>query len=151
MTQKSYEEALKKWVRTWRDEHLSEDVRKLIKQANYDLFYGPINDGAVGDPAEEDEELSKYPGFTSACKQIRDALDDLPSDLYLDEESDEVRTSEPEHEKCEACDGEGLVDDITCEECQGNCGFEPAGTWYHAERSDILGVVVGKELAAYVR
>jgi len=150
MTQKSYEEALKKWVRTWRDEHLSEDVRKLIKQANYDLFYGPINDGAVGDPAEEDEELAKYPGFTSACKQIRDAIDGLPSDLYIDTDSGEVRDSEPEAERCEACEGEGVVDGITCEECQGHGGFDPSGDWWHAERREIRACLLGTELVSYL-
>lgn len=150
MGKKSYEEAFKKWGSAWKEENLSEDVRKLIKQANFDLFYGPINDGAVGDPAEGDEDLAKYPGFTTACKQIRDAIDALPSSLYVDEETDEVRESEPEQETCGDCHGEGGNGEGICEGCNGVGGFEPAGTWVHLERREIRSLIVGSELVSYL-
>lgn len=149
MPTKAYEEAFKKWGSAWKKENLSEDVVKLIKQANFDLFYGPINDGAVGDPAEGDEDLAKYPGFTSACRQIRDAIDSLPSSLYVDEETDQVSESEPEVEKCTECDGQG-GNGTVCEGCNGAGGFEPAGTWVHLERREIRSLIVGSELVSYL-
>lgn len=43
---------------------LSDEIRTLIGQANFDLYYGPCSD--------ED-----FPGFTTACRLIRDALADV--------------------------------------------------------------------------
>jgi len=156
MSQAAYTKALTEWAKKWKEENLSEDVRKLISQANYDLWYGPINDGAVGDPAEGDEELSKYPGFTSACEKIREECDELPSDLYLDTDTGEVRQSEPEPERCETCAGTGEVeaeegDGVEkCADCNGLCGFEPAGDWWHVERREIRHIILGKELAEHI-
>lgn len=131
-------------------------MSRLIAQCNFDLHHGPINDGAVGDPAATDEELKKYPGFTTAIKLISQALADLPFDLYLNIETEEVLEIEPEWDKCEHCDGEGetFTDDsehyLECEECHGQCGFEPAGDWWHVERDELRKVVVGKELSEYI-
>lgn len=151
-----YEKVLEGWAKRWKDEHLTPQVRTLIAQANFDLYQGPINDGAVGDHAENDEELKKYPGFVTATRTIAQALTDLPSDLYLNTEMDEVLDHEPEWEKCEECKGEGHLIDAEgnqerCELCVGKGGFEPAGDWWHVEASDIRKAIVGGELSEYVR
>lgn len=122
---KGIDKILGEWLRTWKKENLSEDVCKLISQANFDLYYGPINDGAVGDPAADDEELAKYPGFVSACKTIRKAIDDLPSTLYINSDTEEVIEREP------ACE------EFDCD-------------WWMIEKAQILKALVGKELVTYV-
>jgi hypothetical protein len=114
---------LGKWVKAWREENLSEEISKLISQATFDLYHGPINDGAVGDPAADDEELAKYPGFVTACRSIAKAIDGLPSTLYLCTDTDEVVETEPEEE-----------------------GFD----WWRMDRSDIKKALLGRELAGYV-
>jgi hypothetical protein len=161
MRQQSYQKLLMEWAKKWKAEHLTPEVRKLISQANFDLYNGPVKDGAFGDPAEGDEEWSSYPGFSKACKLIAEALNDLPSDLYLDTDSDFVSEIEPQPEKCQTCDGEGTVgdDDPTheqvrkdkCSDCDGRGSFDPAGEWYHAEPFEIRNAIVGKELSEYVR
>lgn len=47
-----------------------EDLKRLIRQANFDLYFGCY---------EED-----YPGFKSAIEEIRQFADYLPSELYYD-------------------------------------------------------------------
>jgi hypothetical protein len=158
---KDYDRILEAWSKKWKEENLTDEVRKLINQANFDLYYGPINDGAIGDPAEDDEELKKYPGFSKAVAIIIKALDDLPSDLYLETETGFVSESEPQPEKCQTCDGEGTVgdDDPThrqvredrCTDCDGRGCFDTTGDWWHVERRDILIAILGKELSSYVR
>lgn len=161
MTHQSYEKMLAEWAKQWKEEHLTPEVRKLISQANFDLWHGPVKNGAYGDPAEGDEEWDSYPGFVKACDAIKDSLKELPSDIYLDVDSGFVSESEPEPEKCQTCDGEGSVgdDDPTheqvrkdkCTDCNGIGSFEPAGDWWHAETSQIRIAIVGKELSEYVR
>jgi len=153
--EKECDRILDKWAKQWKEENLSPEIRTLISQTNHDLYFGPINDGACGDPANDNEELKSYPGFTTAVKQITQALRDLPSNLYLDTETEEVLESEPEGEKCEDCDGEGSLEEgdnkITCHACRGRGGFDACGDWWHIEREDIRIAIVGKELASYVR
>jgi len=157
----AYEKLLAEWAKKWKEENLSKEVRKLISQADFDLWHGPVKDGAYGDPAEGDEEWFSYPGFTKACEAIAVALQQLPSDLYLDTDSGETSEKEPEPERCETCKGEGSVavdrteewDEHTgkCQDCNGRGSFDPAGEWWHAERREIRTAIVGKELSEYVR
>lgn len=152
---RAYDKILKEWATKWKLENLSDKVRTLINQTNFDLYYGPINDGAVGDPAEEDESLKKYPGFSEACDIITKALKDLPSELYLDVDTGEVLEREPEGEECEDCGGDGKItndegETITCDGCNGQGGFEACDDWSHVERREIRNAVVGKELSGYV-
>jgi hypothetical protein len=142
----SYQKTLQEWAQEWKQEHLSEDVKKLIAQANFDLWYG--SSGLEG----EDEE-DPYPGFTTATETISDALEDMPSSLYIDEQSDYVSDSEPEGDKCEGCEGMGTYDDeeeSKCLDCNGTGYIEPE-PYYLVERSDIRAALLGKELAPYIR
>jgi hypothetical protein len=158
-----YDKILFDWARDWENENLSPEVQRLISQARYDLYYGPVADGAFGDPAEDNDEWDTYPGFVSACKQITKALADLPSELYIDIQCGDVSENEPQNEKCESCDGQGRVDtgenlfedneegdDVECENCRGIGCFEPAGEWFLVERKDIRKAILGSELAEYV-
>lgn len=161
MSHSQYEKTLQEWAKKWRQDNLTPEVIRLISQANYDLWHGPINDGSYGDPAEGDEELKKYPGFAKAVDQIEDALKDLPSDLYLDTDSGEVSTKEPEGERCEDCQGEGSITEnhpavetsraVKCSACNGVGAFEPAGDWWHVDGMEIRKALFGKELAQYIR
>jgi hypothetical protein len=164
MKQSSLDRAVAAWAKEWSQENLSEEVRKLINLTNYDLYFGPIGDGAWGDPALDDNgnenEWAGYPGFVTATNRIQKELRELPSNLYLDVDTGLWQEKEPEPEKCQTCDGEGTVgdDDPThqqvrkekCPDCDGRGGFEPYDDWYLLDRHDLIQALVGKELASYV-
>lgn len=120
---------LNSWARAWKAENLSAEVQQLITQATNDLYFGPP------DTFLDDEIWEDYPGFISATATIKRALTELPSDLYLDIDSEQVLDHKPEPEKCEAYDG----------------ALESGEEWYHVERHDIRVAVVGKELSEYVK
>jgi hypothetical protein len=101
---------------------LDEETLKLIRQANFDLYYGPSGN---------DDD---FPGFVTACRRIAEALSDV-GDLYVDEQSECVSDVEPNW--CDGCDDE---------ECTGS---DP-GTWYRYERRDVIRAIVGRELVGYV-
>jgi len=141
---RTVDKAVAAWTKQWCEEHLAADVRKMIGQANFDLYHGPVGDGAFGDPAEDNDEWASYPGFTKACDAIARALEDLPDTLYLDLDSGDASETEPAPERCEACDGDG------CDECHGRGCFESCGEWYELPRRVLVRDIVGHELAAHV-
>ena len=98
------------------------DLLRLIAQASQDLYYGPSG--------EED-----YPGFTSATRTIARRLGDV-GDIWIDEDSGDVTDKEPSFCDC---------DDSECDADHGG------GDWYHYDRSDVIAMLVGKELAPYLR
>lgn len=74
--------AIEVWASAWRAEHLDDETRRLINQANFDLYHGPC---------QEDD----WPGFVTACRKVKLALADLPRVLFVDSDSDSVTDSEP--------------------------------------------------------
>lgn len=142
------------WAKGWRLAHMDEPTRKLVSQANYDLWYGPVGNGAVGDPAEGDHDWDEYPGFTSACEKITDALETLPRTLFIDTACHLWQETEPQSEECDACDGLGnTIEDESepCEVCNGQHWIEPFWEdWLKLDRKDLKQLIVGKELAQYV-
>jgi hypothetical protein len=141
------------WAHAWREEHVTKELQTLINLANWDLYYGPTLPG-------DSDETADYPGFTTACKRIADALDDLPSSLYVDDQSSDCYSeSEPEPEECPTCEGTGTPEsngqvdddgeDLECPDCCGRGQFEP-GEYWRFDRRDLKVAIVGKELAGYV-
>src|ERR1700722_19571583 len=124
--EQEFQKVLGEWANKWKADNLTPEVLTLINQATYDLYYGP-----GGDAATNDEELMKYPGFITATRTITQALTDLPSDLYIDTESETVLYSSPQDEKCEACDGQGRKPEETfsCTDCGGHGYFDGPGDW----------------------
>jgi hypothetical protein len=117
------DKALAEWASTWKRENLSVEMRQKIQSANFDLYQGPV-DGF---------------DFTTACREIREALDLAPWSLWWDE------------------DAEGLYEDkpgCTCKEVpedeeQVDCFcFD---SLFICDRKAILSALVGKELVEYVR
>ena len=104
---------------------VGDDTKRLIRLANYDLYYGPVTEPDDGEP---------WPGFVRACREIRDAI--RVSDLYLDSQSGEVTDTEPQWCDC-------IADDCTEQHFPSD--------YYKVERADVMRIVVGKELAPYVR
>lgn len=102
------------WAQAWRAENLTEEMRTLINQANFDLWYGPC--------AEDG-----YPGFETACKWIRDALANVPSQLYLDPDCDDWTETEPFEL--------GMINE----------------EWVLLNRPALINALVGRELGEYVR
>ena len=121
----------------------------MTRQANFDLYYGPVADGAVGDPATDDpEEWQGYPGFVSATRAIREALDDVPSTLYVDIDAEDWSEREPQPYTCLECNGSAVVDGAPCPHChEGQCEPFTEDT-YRVDRRDLVRALLGSELAA---
>ena len=104
---------------------IDEDTQRLIRLANWDLHWGPIYTPDDGGP---------WPGFSGACEAIRDALD--VHTVYVDTNSEHASDTLDEGYECEET-GEWV---------------EPyLDETYEVEASDVLAILVGKELASYVR
>lgn len=88
-------------VREWTEAELRklpQEILDLIREAKIDLYYGPTCDN--GRPFD----------FTSACRQIADALSEIHAgDIWVDGESGEVFTSEPDGEYPDVFRVEGRV------------------------------------------
>lgn len=85
MASKTTDRAVSEWATQVRAS-MSDRVRGLIFLARQDLWSGPLQDV---DPAD-------WPGFMVACREIREALSDAPSEVWVDVESGCVQDSEPE-------------------------------------------------------
>jgi hypothetical protein len=103
---------------------LDDTIKQAIADCNFDLYYGP-NCGTS----------DEYTGFVSTCDAIAAALSDI-GDLFVDDQSDCVTRIEPNY--CDGCDDE-------------NCEGAYFGDWYRYDRSDVIAILVGRELAPYVR
>lgn len=108
---------------------MPDEIKSLVRLALADLHFGP----AHAYPAIDDAEIEAFPGFESATLKISAwARDNMPSELWVDLDCEEVLTSAPQGEEV---DGE-WVEPYTAETCQ-------------LERADIKRAVFG-ELAEYV-
>jgi hypothetical protein len=153
MSDKIYERVLKEWASEFRKK-LPERIRRLIKLANTDLYFGPISDGSYGS-----EEIEDWPGFSKAVAEIRQGLHDadMPGTLYIDCFMECYQNEEPNlWEQCVYCDGSGTEEcelgSVKCIQCNGNGGFDDdAADWCKVEHSDLLKALVGTELAPYLR
>lgn len=56
-------------------------IDDLARAANAELWYGPLG---VDYWLEVDPIDTPWPGFERACKQLRDAIGDLPTPVYYD-------------------------------------------------------------------
>lgn len=70
------------FVRTRVREKLSPRVRKLIAQANFDLYHGPS------------ARSKSYPGFTAACERLGGILD-MVGELWVDPHLEWLSRKEP--------------------------------------------------------
>jgi hypothetical protein len=142
-----YGKALKAWAKAFAAEHVDETVNRLIYLAKMDLHFGPYP--ASGE--EEADDWKDWKGFEDACLQIKAALQDLPSDLYIDIAADDCwQTSEPEGEDCDECEDGKNANGERCVMCGGDGFIAPHDDWYHCERRELKVALVGKELADYV-
>lgn len=135
-----YDKVLQVYAKEWKEKFLSEDVLKLIAQATSDLYNGPV--------VEEG-----YPGFVSACVQIKEALHSLPSYIYIDTQSESVSEHEPQSQECHTCGGTGKnsAEDETCDTCDGT--GKQAPVWEDFAEIDSVQIriaILGKELASYI-
>jgi hypothetical protein len=150
MTMNKVYEKVEKVLSAWAKEYrlsLAPEVRKAINLATHDLWYSAPSDGSTSDPPTDEygneNEWSGY-SFDGACKMIKDALNDLPSTLYIDTDCEDYFTSMPENEECPECDGNGYP----CHNCNGSGTLEPM--WdhiYQVEKSDLKKAILGKDLA----
>jgi hypothetical protein len=134
---KAFDRTLKAWAAEFLGT-LSDETRNLIMSANRDLWEGPhAEDG--------------YPGFVRATLAIREALEDVPSTLWIDVGAEYWSTSEPKAEPCETCSGNGYdSDDQTCPDCTEGWVEPFTEETYRVERRDLVRALVGKELAEYL-
>lgn len=109
---------------------IPKDIISLANQANYDLYYGPIDD-------------DDYPGFVKAIDKVKEYLYDINT-LYVDNFTEEIMDREPEqYVECPECNGDG------CEYCEDGC-VEICSEWYQYDRREILSATFGKELAHHL-
>ena len=137
------------WAKDYRAEHIDSETQRLINLCTYDLYFGPL--GTFDDDGVE------WPGFQASCILIREALEYVPQEIYVDD-SGFYQFSAPKPERCSECQGEGVVscscghsppDD--CEACDGRGQIEPCyEDWAVYERRTLKAMLVGKELADYV-
>lgn len=129
VAQRSAEEALRRWGERVYDT-LPADAKIHAEWATEDLFSGPL---------ERSEERPDWRGFSHACDVVRDALADVPGELWVDWDCGIVYDSAPEAYSIEGESGE--IEWI-----------EP--DWdviYHVpNRRDVLSFVIPPELAIYV-
>jgi hypothetical protein len=113
---KALQRTLEAWAKEYRAT-LEPNVKRLVDQANFDLYNGPSGN---------DDD---FPGFTTATRTIADALDDLPSVLYVDLGCEGWQDVEPtwDHDA-------GVFEEDYC----------------RVERHDLIGALVGRELAEYL-
>jgi len=78
-----------------------EQIERLVNLVTTDLLNGPID-------LDDDWAQENYQNFPTACKRIREFVDSLPSQLWVDIDCDCVMTNEPEAE---------IVDDEYIEPC----------------------------------
>jgi len=111
---KQLDKVIGQWRQQWMSDNLSSDIRVLINQAGIDLYCGA-------------DSLDNYPGFTSACKLIREALDaTLPSELWFD-----INGGWTENDPAEWNDYD-------------------SSDWYYYNRTALRKIIVGKELDLYL-
>jgi hypothetical protein len=149
----TYERALKIWVDEFRDQ-LSPDILRLISLANFDLKFGPY----YGDD-DPNSEWYQYPGFEAACEKIHEALEEMPKRLWINSDTDEVSTTEPEYtHDCDDCFGSGnysfpdknVITSAPCETCDGDGFIELMDEWWETDHATMLNTLVGKSLAEYI-
>jgi hypothetical protein len=116
--------SLKDYAKAWRAD-LPPRIQRLITLANHDLLYGPSMEGEPGEVT--------YPGFTEACRVIRDATEDIIQDVWVDIQAEYVQTSEPEPD----VDG----DDVTPVDWED---------WAFVEAHHLKAVFFGRELATHI-
>lgn len=153
-----WKKLLEKWAKEWRDENLTDEQKRLIAQAKFDLWFGCREEG--------------YPGWETATACISAALEDLPRQLYINEFCEDWSEREPEPEDCPECNATGQVECVShpdyhwsdegCPDCDGtgmwecpNCDegkLEPSWEdWTLVERKQLVQAIVGKELAEYLK
>lgn len=111
---------------------IPDEIRRLISQAKWDLYHGPLYLDADGDECSPFDENARQFDFSGACDKIRDCLNDLVVTIYTDDWSGCWSITMPE---CEL-DDEGYVID--------------QGPFYCIPVEQIIIEIIGKELAQHV-
>lgn len=128
------------WIKNYK-ENLNHRIRRLIELAIWDLYYGPI----VDDDDDSPEDGVIYPGFVQATKEIKKALEDL-EELWVDNETDEVMTKEPEPFFYQLKDEN---DDPVFDDNGEPVMIEESVSYTHYEISEVKKAILGKELSRY--
>ncbi len=113
-------------------EILDERTQKLGTLAWHDLVYGPVTycEDCGEDCLSDCTCAIKYPGFSAAVDEIRNAL---PSALYVEADTDFVSENEPQ----------GYEDEETGE-------WREPEPYYCLDRKGVVAAAFGSDLAAYV-
>lgn len=133
----------------WLKGKLSARVLRLIALADWSLHCGPDMDGQDDGEDSEDGSLVKWSGFESACDEIRAAFDDLPGELWVDTQSDNVSESEPEADEYEDVNPDYDPEDEDSEEFVTVQVFPEWGDYRKFEGAELRRLVLG-EMAEYV-
>lgn len=144
------------WAKEWRAEYIDAATEKLINLTTYDLYFGPLMaDDCEAPPIDEfgnENEWSGY-NFVSACSKIRQALSNLPSQLFVDVDAEFWTENEPQIETCNSprCSFGKDDKEEVCDFCDGKGYIEPFWeNWTKLEHKQLKQLIVSKELADYV-
>jgi hypothetical protein len=133
LANKTIDKALDKWAKKELAK-LPRKIRRLINQADFDLWYGPCQD-------------KSWPGFITATKLIHAAIENIHcSDVWIDLQCEEIMTSEPQGFWDENPDH-----DPNDADSEKQVWVEPC--WddvYHVETFEVKRAMFGKELAHYL-
>ncbi len=137
-----HDQTLYEWARQFRAT-LSPETRQLIAEAQFDLLFGPNG---------LDDIEGNWPGFGTALFLISEALEAVPSVLYIDTMIGCWSETEPEPTACDACHGEvpENENDYQCPVCLGNAEVVCSGDYVKVERRQLISAIVGKEMGAYL-
>ena len=117
---------------------MPKDIAQLVAMAHWDLNFGPAHGYVDGESTANDSTI-EWPGFELACEHIKNWVhDELPSEVWVDMDCDDVSEYAPEGYWEHADDQEEKV------------WVEPnTENTYHLDRKEIKRAVFG-ELAEYI-
>ena len=88
-----------KIVEKYFKDKMPKDIRQLLAMTHYDLNFGPAHGYVDGIDTANDCEV-QWHGFESACERLKEWIQDmLPTQVWVDMDSDYVSEYEPQGEE----------------------------------------------------
>lgn len=140
--------ALENYVASKKTE-LHPRIKRLIALAKWNLNYGPNMEGQDDDEDTDDGSKVVWPGFEEACREIASGTEHVISDVWVDIQTENVQTSEPEPDSYEDTNPDHDPDDPDSPETITVTNEVDWSDWAMVESQHVKAVLLG-ELASYV-
>jgi hypothetical protein len=126
-------------------------VRVLIALAKWDLYNGPLYREHARDLQDEsDGPVEEWPGFSKATDELKEALAEHATDVYVDLQSETASTHAPQDDEYEDANPDYDPDDDESEETITVRNAVDWSDYATVSASDAISYLVGDELAKYV-